>query len=201
MFTNMSTNYAKYNNLINKFFLHFFFAKVDKILKKKIDAPPLKILEVGCGEGFVLSRLVKLFPQADLVGIDISSQALLEAKKLCPQVELLEGDVQQLDFADNQFDLVVCLEVLEHLPNPDQALREIVRVSKGEVLISVPWEPWFSLGNLLRGRWLKTKGRHPEHINYWTKKDFNKWLQGVNLPIAVQKFYSFPWLLFLLSKQ
>ncbi len=197
----MSTNYAKYQNLINKFFLHFFFAQVDKILKQRQGKLPARILEVGCGEGFVLSRLAKLFPQAEIVGVDIDDQALTKAKELCPQAKLLNGDVQQLSFADNQFDLVVCLEVLEHLPEPTKALQEIVRVSRGDILISVPWEPWFSWGNFLRGRWLKTWGRHPEHINYWTKKDFNQWLAKAQLPVRIQRFYSFPWLLFLLSKQ
>ncbi len=197
----MSSNSEKYKNLINRFFLYFFFRKLRRILSQLDLDGEISILEVGCGEGFVLSILKEVFPQAKLLGVDISRQALDKAKQRVPQAVLELADASKLNYDDNSFDLVVCLEVLEHLPDPTVVAQEMLRVSKKYIIISVPWEPWFSLGNLLRGRWLKRWGRHPEHLNYWTKKDFLKWLAAaVGLDKIKGKFYSFPWLLFLLVK-
>ena len=68
-----------------------------------------------------------------------------------------EQNVLNLDYKNNEFDTVVCLEVLEHTLNPVKAIKELKRVSK-RIIISVPLEPWFTLPRLFLG-WNK------EH--YW----------------------------------
>jgi ubiquinone/menaquinone biosynthesis C-methylase UbiE len=85
---------------------------------------------------------------------------------------MVQASALTLPFADNTFDLVMAIEVLEHLPDPEQALREIARVGAGAVVLSVPWEPVWRLGNLARGRYVTTLGNTPGHIQHFTRRGF-----------------------------
>jgi SAM-dependent methyltransferase len=87
------------------------------------------ILEIGVGKGF-LKHCLKLFPQVSHTTIDI-------APDLHPDYV---GSVTNMPFEDNQFDVVVCGQVLEHLPFADflPALKEIRRVARHKAIISLP---------------------------------------------------------------
>jgi len=93
------------------------------------------IIDVGCGDGIMLNYLQKQGRYKRLVGIDISSNALKYVN-----TEKILGSIDNIPFCDASFDLVLCLEVLEHLPYNvyPQALKELQRVSKKYILISVP---------------------------------------------------------------
>jgi ubiquinone/menaquinone biosynthesis C-methylase UbiE len=98
--------------------------------------PPL-LLDLGCGTGGSLGLLRRF---GRVVGLDASPDALAFAARKQPDVPLVLGDAQKLPFASDCFDLVAVLDVLEHLPDDRQALREIWRVlkPKGFVLFTVP---------------------------------------------------------------
>jgi 2-polyprenyl-3-methyl-5-hydroxy-6-metoxy-1,4-benzoquinol methylase len=95
---------------------------------------------------------------------------------------MVQGSALTLPFADDTFDLVLCIEVLEHLPSPEQALREIARVASGAVVLSVPWEPVWRLGNMARGRYVGELGNTPGHIQHFTRRGF---LRLVNRHLVV----------------
>ncbi len=108
-------------------------------------------------------------------------------------------ELPRLGFKDKGFDLVLCLEVLEHIADPLPALTELHRVSCGYCLISVPHEPFFRLMNFLRGRHLRSWGNHPEHLNHWNTDSFQKLLSGA---FTVQELHhSFPWLVALCRRE
>lgn len=96
-----------------------------------------KILEVGCGRGYMLSRLQS--PQRELYGIDISGAAAKIAKAHTTEASTFAADVRKLPFKSNCFDYLICLEVLEHIEG-DEAIKECLRVLKpgGKALFSVP---------------------------------------------------------------
>lgn len=107
----------------------------EPIAKKMIDHYSLtqnsKILDIGCGKGFLLYEFKKLLPDAEVCGLDISQYAIKNAK---PEIKefLLEGHANKLPFNDKYFDLVISLNTLHCLYCYDlkKALDEIVRVSK-----------------------------------------------------------------------
>lgn len=130
-----------------------------------------RVLEVGAGEGRVAERIRSLHPQAALVVLDLpdpelaadwSRRALLGA----------QGSVDHLPFPDRSIDLVLAIEVLEHVPDPDRALAEIARVARGDVVLSVPREPWWRIGNMARGRYLRDLGNTPGHVQHWGRRGF-----------------------------
>ena len=71
------------------------------------------------------------------------------------------ASVLSLPFAARSFDTVTCLEVLEHLDDPAAAVRELARVARRAVVVSVPFEPYFRIGNVLRGKHLSPSGQSP----------------------------------------
>ncbi len=165
-----SSNYQKYTDknpiarYLNQSFLDSLYSLTQKI-------GPAKVLDAGCGEGFVVERLKKDL-SCDITGLDIESKALAVARKKNPSVNFHEASVYELPFEDKSFDLVILSEVLEHLETPEVALKEIGRVTKRHVLISVPHEPIWRVGNMARLKYLDSFGNTPGHINHWTRRAF-----------------------------
>ncbi|MHC1586232.1 MAG: class I SAM-dependent methyltransferase [Candidatus Hecatellaceae archaeon] len=86
------------------------------------------ILDAGCGTGLLFSQL-KGFK--DLVGVDLSRQMLLKAKQKAasnPNIHLVKCDIEHLPFRSGVFNACFAFTVLQNLPNPRKALRELSRV-------------------------------------------------------------------------
>ncbi|MGB3904669.1 MAG: methyltransferase domain-containing protein [Anaerolineae bacterium] len=130
------------------------------------------VLDVGCGEGFTIERLLRVDGHLPILGLDYDLPALVQAKENHPHILFQRGDMRRLPFASGSFELVLCLKVLEHLAEPLPALEELRRVSRGGCLISVPNEPFFMLSNFLRGKNVGSWGNDPEHLHRWTAGQF-----------------------------
>jgi len=90
-----------------------------------------KILDVGCGKGFLLYEFTKVLPKAEVRGIDISEYAVENAKEeVKPHIQV--GNAKSLPFEDNYFDFIVSLGTLHNLFNFElyDALKDIERVGK-----------------------------------------------------------------------
>ena len=98
-------------------------------MKKEKKTKAEKIFEAGCGEGFS-SRAIILSKECQFTGMDVSMKSILLAKKKCPKGHFFQGNIYSLPFIDSRFDLVMSLEVLEHLENPAKVLAEVSRVLK-----------------------------------------------------------------------
>lgn len=102
-----------------------------------------RVLEVGCGTGFVLKAVRRALPQAAIVGSEIYANGLGHAaKRLGERGEVLQMDARHIPY-EKEFDLVCAFDVLEHIEEDEDALREIIRATKpgGGVLLSVPQHP------------------------------------------------------------
>lgn len=97
--------------------------------------PGLSVLDVGCGTGLETIRLAKLVaPSGTVVGIDASEKFLNEARRRAVHVglpiEYRQGDAQHLPFPEHTFDLARAERLFPYLADPEQALSELVRVTK-----------------------------------------------------------------------
>lgn len=186
-----TTNYEKFQtgNPVVRRLIDGFYAKVEETV-----APlkPETVLDAGCGEGETLDRLASVLPSRP-VGIDLNPESVEFAGQRLPDASLSVANLLELPFADDQFDLVLCLEVLEHLPDPAAGLAELARVSGKDIVVSVPHEPWFRLGSLARGKYLKTWGNHPEHVNHWNPRSLRDFLATQVEVVEVKT--STPWLI------
>jgi len=135
------------------------------------DASPTRDLEVGAGEGEISARLRARYPHAAVVSIDLHDPRLgLEWAKRGAVGAF--ADVHRLPFPDGAFDLVLAIEVLEHVASPSAALAEIERVASDAAVLSVPREPIWRVANVLRGRYVGQGGNTPGHLNHWSTRGF-----------------------------
>ena len=148
------------------------------------------VLEVGCGEGELCAHLQRRRP-ASFVGVDISPRVLEIAQQRHPQLPVCAQSATDLGFEDRSFDLVIACEVLEHLPDPEPALRELRRVSRRHVIVSVPREPLWRVLNVARGAYLSDLGNTPGHLQHWSRSGF---VRFVSRELEVKRVWSpLPW--------
>ncbi len=176
-------------NPIQRYFLRQFHLK---ILKRVKQTRASRLLDAGCGEGFVIKYLRQRNLALQAIGGDFSSEALLWGRaNVRHNAPLVQFDIHRLPFPDNSFPLVISLEVLEHLPDSRVGLQELARVSAEYVLVSVPHEPLFRGANFLRGKHFGALGNDPEHLQNYSGRAF-KAIIGSVLDI-VWHGYTFPW--------
>lgn len=164
--------YDKYasTNPIEKRMMHGFFGALDRMLG---GLDPKVVVEIGAGEGRITQRLVARFPNATVVGLDLPDTNLADEWNEI-EVPMFFGDATQMPFVDKSIDLVIGLEVLEHVPVPERAIADIARVCRGFAILSVPREPIWRAGNMARGRYLRDWGNTPGHVNHWSSPAFER---------------------------
>lgn len=100
------------------------------------------ILDVGCGPGVMLSRVINHHGNAQAFGIDLSENMIKKASELLTgKAELVVGDSEDLPWEENTFDIVVCNSSFHHYPEPVKVLSEMRRVlkPKGGLIMADPW--------------------------------------------------------------
>lgn len=126
-------NYGGYSYLPGRW------EKVAKEFLNHYDLPENpKVLDVGCGKGFLLFDFLKIRPDAEIHGIDISEYAIANAKEeIKDRVQV--GNATSLPWADDYFDLVISINTFHNLHNYElaQALKEFERVGKRNKYICV----------------------------------------------------------------
>ena len=96
---------------------------------------PRSILDVGCGQGSLLAELRSEFPTCALNGIDVSASALDLARQKVPTARFWDMDITRETLTE-QFDLVICSEVLEHVPDDVAILKNLALVTGRYLVIS-----------------------------------------------------------------
>lgn len=116
--------------------------RVAKVLGCLQGLQPANLLDVGTGRGVFLHPLLDTFPGLPVTCVDVLPHRVAALRAMSKggldQLEAYQLDAGQLTFADNQFAVVTALEVLEHLPNLEQAIEQVCRVADAYVILSVP---------------------------------------------------------------
>lgn len=137
---------------------------------------PKKVVDVGCGNGLFLNQLRKIpsFDFERLCGVDRSSTALKHVK-----TESVLASIDSLPFNDNEFDIVTCLEVIEHLSIDllRKSLCELSRISSRYILISVPFNENLR-NNLIDCPHCYTKFNPWYHVHSFDKNEMNGLLKN-----------------------
>jgi ubiquinone/menaquinone biosynthesis C-methylase UbiE len=93
-----------------------------------------RYLDMGCGGGWIMESLIPELKPSLSVGLDISSTRLMEAQRRNPNSLFLQTPVENVPIPDNSFDLITCLDVIEHIKRPDKLLREANRLTSNLVI-------------------------------------------------------------------
>ena len=118
---------AKSKTFLNK-------ACLDWIVKSAGDITGT-ILDVGCGKGYLLGKIMESNPGVQCCGADIAPPSHRDMP-----IKIHEADIINLPFPDHSFDMVICTHNLEHIREPQKALGELIRVAKRRLIIVVPRE-------------------------------------------------------------
>lgn len=130
--------------------------------------------EIGCGEGRLTLDLLERGWSVDAFDVERSMVDLARSGVWGGGFEARVEERSIYDFEGRgaESPVVVCCEVLEHLPDPERALRIITGLADPWVLLSVPREPLWRTLNVARGRYLRRLGNTPGHIQHWSKGAF-----------------------------
>lgn len=151
------------------------------------------VLEVGCGEGKLATYLMGIRAPRRFIACDLSLDKL--ATNVDGRIACLPASIYDLPFRDRVFDLVVCCEVLEHLEQPEHGLRELARVSREYILLSMPREPIWRLLNMARGKYLAQFGNTPGHVQHFSSQ---KLLETASKYLTIRDYRKpLPWTMIL----
>ena len=160
---------------------HYYAMYRREVLSRLDGASGRGVLEIGCGEGMMFDG-VPIGP----VQMDVSLTRVKRASGKCRF--LLCADGYQLPFANESFDVVLLVAVLEHTREPSRIVAETRRVLKpgGRAIMVVPNDVTMSVGRLLLR---KFPIRYPDHLTFTTPGRVRRWLsngfrlrEGFNLP-------------------
>jgi len=127
-----------------------------------------RLLDIGCSTGDLTVHIANKLGITQIFGVDIDEEALKQARAKGVTAYLVDVSREKLPFAENFFEVVLMLDVIEHIENPDHAIREAYRVLKrgGFLILTTPnLTSWYNrvlilLGKPILGIDLSTKWRY-----------------------------------------
>jgi 2-polyprenyl-3-methyl-5-hydroxy-6-metoxy-1,4-benzoquinol methylase len=139
--------------------LAFYRRVIEFACKQGIELQRRRILDVGCGAGHLLAEIGRRFEPTSLTGIEYVEEAVNVSKRLLPEARFFCMDVCEKRLPE-RFDVVFCTEVLEHLSDPEKALRSVAEMvaEGGAAVVTVP-----------NGRVDTFQG----HINFWSPESWS----------------------------
>jgi len=144
-----------------------------------------RLLDIGCGPGFFLDEAKRCGWSAE--GLDLS----LWAKKYCKEhfnIDVFQGTLEEVKFPDRSFDVIVMMDVIEHLEDPKSTLKELRRILKNDGIIYISTPDINSLwSKLLGARWW---GVNKYHLFYFSRKTLEQIFEAVGFKRS--RYSSYP---------
>jgi small RNA 2'-O-methyltransferase len=169
--------------------------RIEAVMRQLVNSGAASVLDLGCGRGALLKRLLPVAQFSRLLGIDIDMHALVQARQALdidllhpnPRVSVCYGSFAEENRDCVGFDAAVLLETIEHidagyLPRVERAVFVGMRPSL--VLVTTPNREYNPVHGLARG-----ERRHPGHRFEWTRAQFRNWADGVALRTGYQVVY------------
>lgn len=171
--------------------------------------PGDRVLDMGCGRGFYLKFTRELYPDADVVGVELDRPLLDTARAQVPGARVANANVYRLPFADGAFTRIMFTEVIEHIPDDAAALRELARVLApgGRLAITTPhagyppaWDPLNRILEATIGRPIRTgvlSGIWANHERLYTPEALSAKVAAAGLVVDEVRFctrFAFPFI-------
>lgn len=153
---------------------YYSYSRVD--LLPYIQDNPRRILDVGCGLGYTAEMLKDKYRAEYTAGIELNPETAAEAEKKLDDVYVLDLNKDQVPLKNEQFDLIVMSDILEHLAEPQEFLKKVqeLLLPQGEAIVSIPnvsnWRVLFML--IFKGDWRYSDAgiMDKTHLRFFTRK-------------------------------
>lgn len=160
-------------------------ARMDSVVDVLCEHRVCSVLDLGCGDGALLARLVAMEQLDSITGIDVCKTSLDQARKRLSQinpaprltVNIFEGSFTSYDVRLEGFDAAVLLETIEHIEPDHLSTVEnalFLTLRPNIVIMTTPNSDYNALLGVPPGRL-----RHPDHRFEWGTKKFEKWCDGI----------------------
>lgn len=139
---------ANFNNSFHRRRLELTLSMIQEALKSSQGSQ--RILDIGCGQGHITSVIKKEFPSSEVSAVDYSISAIEYANDKYTEIDFIVADAYNMPYTNNYFDIVVCNNLWEHVPDPLHLLSNISKIinPNGFLVISTPSR--YRKSNLLR---------------------------------------------------
>lgn len=111
-------------------------SSIDYIMSQ-IDDSDQSVIDVGCGRGYFVEKLIERFPDKKIYGADLLPPLDI------PQLHYLQTNIEKIPLSDKSVDVVVCSHVLEHVQDFDKAVEELKRIARKKIIITVPKQRYY----------------------------------------------------------
>ncbi len=144
------------------------------------------ILDMGCGEGIGLEKLKKQFPQKMVLGIDLERENVEICKRY--QLDVVRSNVYNLALKNESIDLCICIDMLEHLNEPLNGLKELSRILKkgGLLVMTIPNDRNFFIARIAMFMF-KEAFYDAGHEKKWTPRSITRLFLDAGLEIQERK--------------
>ena len=178
--------YSEYSNEQEDYVRHTVLWKAKNLCGLIKDEPAESILDVGTGRGEVLDAC---YPFKIKIGADISEEALKQHREKYNTHKLVKIDADKpLPFKNNEIDFVLLCDILEHVDNPVNLLKEAARVGKN-VLLKMPVEKALLLNIMRKVYKIEYGPKHPSgHLHCWNLPDVQNLITHAGVTIVRSKF-------------
>lgn len=151
----------------------------------QLQLPGRTVIDLGCGDGQWSMELAGRF-DLRLIGVDYNPLRMQRYRNYVPGAEAQVGSCISIPIASHAVDLVMFHQVLEHIPQPERALREVRRIlhQQGWLLLSVPNEGTW-LKQHVQYRWIEPNSlASSDHVNFFTAASLRKLLEDSGFTVA-----------------
>jgi 3' terminal RNA ribose 2'-O-methyltransferase Hen1 len=163
-------------------------ARLDTVTEQLVNTGATRVIDLGCGEGKLLKRLIKNWQFKEIVGVDVSVRTLeIASKRLrldelpsfqSERVKLMHGSLLYRDSRFGEFDAAALVEVIEHLDPPRLSAMERVvfrHALPKVVIVTTPNADYNAMWpDLPAGKF-----RHADHRFEWTRAEFKGWVDSI----------------------
>jgi 2-polyprenyl-3-methyl-5-hydroxy-6-metoxy-1,4-benzoquinol methylase len=129
-----------------KYSMYWWSNRFNAMLARRYGKPGTRLLEIGSGMGHLVAQLEDTF---DTYGMDLNHWAVKQSQAVIHKTNLQTASAQELPYKDGAFNVVIIKHIVEHLPDPQKAIREIGRVTEsgGTLILATPnldsmLKPW-----------------------------------------------------------
>jgi 2-polyprenyl-3-methyl-5-hydroxy-6-metoxy-1,4-benzoquinol methylase len=166
-------------------------------IRRRVDASngkPLRVLDAGCGDGVQLQGLTEI-PGLEIWGIDYNSVRTERARRIFQNVRIICGDLLHIPLKQNIFDVILCSQVIEHIPQDDVLLEQLAEVLKprGLLILGTPNEGCLMgyLRNHIFERGILGK---TDHVNFYREATLRRKIKtaGFEIHEVMRENWFFP---------